>query len=504
MTAAATAAVQPLLVMRGISKSFVGAKAVAGVDLTILPGQVHAVVGENGAGKSTLMKIIAGVHQQDDGVLEVDGRPVHLRSPRDARRLGIGMVYQELSLVPELSVAENISLGRTPRRRGLIDRRAMGEIAREVLARLGAEIDPWDRVGNLSVSQQQLVEICKVYASDPRIVVFDEPTSSLTEHEATALLGVIRRMRDLGTAVIYISHRLHEVMAVADQVTVMRDGQRIDSLPVEGLTPTHVIKLMVGRDLGDEYPKRRVPIGDVVLSVSGLTREGAFRDITFDVRAGEIVGLAGLVGAGRTEVARAIFGLDPADAGEVKVLGKPVERNDARAAVQAGIAYVPEDRKTHGVVGGLPIRENLSLAVLQRLSTASVIRRASERELAGRYIDRLGVTPAEPERRTLTLSGGNQQKVVVGKWLASEPRVLILDEPTRGVDVGAKADIHWIVGDLVASGVAILMISSELPEILAVSDRIVVLHKGAVTAALEAATATEESVMHAATGVAAG
>lgn len=500
---AATVSAQPVLDMHGISKSFAGVKAVSGVDLVVYPGQVHAVVGENGAGKSTLMKIIAGVFQQDDGVLEVDGQPMRLRSPRDARRLGVGMVYQELNLVPDMSVAENISLGRTPRRRGLVDRRAMGEIARDVLGRLGAEIDPWDRVRDLSVSQQQLVEICKVYAADPRIVVLDEPTSSLTEHEATALLGVVRRMRDLGTAIIYISHRLHEVMAIADRVTVMRDGHRIDSLPIEGLTPTQIIKLMVGRDLGGEYPKRRVPIGDVVLSVRGLTRAGAFSDITFDVRAGEIVGLAGLIGAGRTEVARAIFGLDRADSGEVTVIGKPVARSDVQAAVRAGIAYVPEDRKTHGVVGGLTIRENLSLAVLRRVSSAGVIRRAAERELAARYIARLGVAPAEPERRVITLSGGNQQKVVVGKWLATEPTVLILDEPTRGVDVGAKADIHRIIGDLVANGVAILMISSELPEILAVSDRIVVLHKGTATAVLEAATATEESVMHAATGVAA-
>jgi ABC-type sugar transport system ATPase subunit len=490
----------PVLQMTGISKTFPGVKALTDVHLTVTAGQVHAIVGENGAGKSTLMKILAGVHPQDSGTVSVGGTEVRLSSPRDAQRLGIGMVYQELNLVPDLTVAENISLGRIPKKRGLVDRKRMQEIAVEVLGDLEANIDWWQRVGTLTVSQQQLVEICKVYASGPRIIVLDEPTSSLSEHEAQVLFAVIRRMQERGIAVIYISHRLREVVDIADQVTVLRDGRFIESLQADGLTPQRMIRLMVGRDLADVFPKQQVEVGDVVLAVRGLSREGAFRDVNLDVRRGEIVGLAGLVGSGRTEVARAIFGLDKADSGEVRVHGRAVTVRSPRDAVESGIAYVPEDRKLHGIVPALPIRDNLTLPILSRISRAGVIGRRVERALAQQYVQRLGVSPARPERRIDTLSGGNQQKVVLGKWLATEPEILILDEPTRGVDVGAKADIHHIIGDLAARGVGILMISSELPEVLAVSDRVYVLHEGTVSAELTRAEATEEMIMHAATG----
>lgn len=487
------------LTMRGISKSFPGIRALTDVDLAVAAGEVHAIVGENGAGKSTLMKILAGVHQPDEGTIEIDGVETVIDDPVDARRRGIGMVYQELNLVPDLSVAENILLGSTPARFGLVDRRTLRSRARAVLDDLDARIDPDELVGSLTVSQQQIVEIAKVYAARPRIVVLDEPTSSLSEHEAQALFRIIGRMTDAGVAVIYISHRLREVLEISHRVTVLRDGQLVESRSTEGITAGEMIRLMVGRDLTEVFPKREVAIGEVVLSVSGLARAGAFSNISFTVRAGEIVGMAGLVGAGRTEVARAIFGLDRADAGTVEVDGVRVSIDGPRDAVRAGIAYVPEDRKRDGIIPQLSIKDNISLAVLDSVSTGGWIRRGRERELAQQKATELSVSPPTIAPRVDTLSGGNQQKTVFAKWLASAPRILILDEPTRGVDVGAKSDIHTIIGDLVAAGTAILLISSELPEVLAVSDRIVVLHEGRQAAELPRGT-SEQEVMHAATG----
>ncbi|MGV9769096.1 sugar ABC transporter ATP-binding protein [Microbacterium sp. NPDC003461] len=486
--------------MRGIGKSFPGIRALSDVELEVHPGEVHAIVGENGAGKSTLMKILAGIYQPDDGTISLDGEEVHLAGPIDARRRGIGMVYQELNLVPDLTVAENISLGRTPARGGFVDARTLLSRAQQVLDDLDAHVDPLQLVGSLTVSQQQIVEIAKAYASEPRIMVLDEPTSSLSEHEAQSLFRVVRRMKANGVAVIYISHRLREVLDLADRVTVLRDGRHIETRDVAGMTPNDMIRSMVGRDLTDVFPKREVPIGDVVLEVRGLSRAGVFEDVSLTARAGEIVGLAGLVGAGRTEVARAIFGLDPHDAGTVRVGGVQVIASDPRGAVGAGIAYVPEDRKRDGIAPQLSIRDNLCLSVLPSLSRLGWLSRRRENAVAREQVEALGVSPPLVERSVSTLSGGNQQKVVLGKWLAAKPRVLILDEPTRGVDVGAKADIHTIIGALAAAGVAIVMISSELPEVLAVSDRVYVLHEGRVTGELSRAEATEQVVMKAATG----
>ncbi len=489
----------PALRMSGITKSFPGIRALTDVALEVAAGEVHAIVGENGAGKSTLMKILAGVYQPDEGTIELQGEAVRIAGPIDARKRGIGMVYQELNLVPDLTVAENITLGGPPSRFGLVDRKALRARADEVLAELGAKVDADDLVGSLPVSQQQLVEIAKAYASSPRIVVLDEPTSSLSENEAQALFRVVQRMKDAGIAVIYISHRLREVIQLADQVTVLRDGTLVETRPAAGITAADMIRLMVGRDLTDVFPKREVPIGDVVLRVEGLTRSGVFDDVDLDVRAGEIVGLAGFVGAGRTEVARAIFGLDRADRGTISIGGVPVAVRSPRAAVDAGIAYVPEDRKRDGLVPQLSVKDNISLPVLGDVATAGWIRGGAERRLATEKATELGVSPPVIDRRVDTYSGGNQQKVVFAKWLATRPAVLILDEPTRGVDVGAKADIHTIIGELAAQGTAILMISSELPEVLAVSDRIYVLHEGRVSAELPRG-AGEQDVMHAATG----
>lgn len=486
--------------MRGISKSFPGIRALTEVNLEVFPGEVHAIVGENGAGKSTLMKILAGIYQPDAGSIELDGAQVRLSGPIDARRRGIGMVYQELNLVPDLTVAENISLGRTPSQAGFVNRRAQLDLAKRVLDELDARIDPQELVGSLTVSQQQLVEIAKAYASEPRIVVLDEPTSSLSEHEAQSLFRVVARMREAGIAVIYISHRLREVLDLADRVTVLRDGLHIETRDVAGMTPGDMIRSMVGRDLTDVFPKREVPIGEVVLEVEGASRAGAFERISLNARAGEIVGLAGLVGAGRTEVARAVFGLDALDSGTVRVAGTEQHIKSPNDGVNAGIGYVPEDRGRDGIVPQMSIRDNISLSMLRKLSRFGWVQRGRETALAKGQTEALGVSPPVIERGVSTLSGGNQQKVVLAKWLATSPKVLLLDEPTRGVDVGAKADIHTIIGELAAAGVAIVMISSELPEVLAVSDRVYVLHEGSLTAEFDRSEATEQSVMRAATG----
>ena len=486
--------------MTGISKSFPGVKALQGVNLEVRAGEVHAIVGENGAGKSTLMKILSGFYQPDEGEITILGEAVGHWSTREAHERGIGMIYQELSLVPDLSVAENISLGAMPHKGLFVDYPAMTALARTVLNELDADIDPGARVGNLPISQQQLVEIAKVVAIRPSIVVLDEPTSSLGEKETRILFDVIRRMRRSGIAIIYISHRLQEVMEIGDRVTVLRDGRYIETRKVEGVTPDEMVRLMVGRELSEMFPKLDLELGDPVLTVTGLTREGQFADVTFDVRAHEIVGLAGLVGSGRTEVARAIFGLDPVDSGEVQLKGKVVNIGNPRQAVAAGIALVPEDRKGQGIIPALSVRENFTLPVIERITNALLVFARRERSIVNEYVDRLKVSPPQIERPLNVFSGGNQQKVVLGKWLLSTPSVLILDEPTRGVDVGAKADIHEIIGEFARSGGGVLMISSELPELLAVCDRIFVLHEGRVVAEVPRTDADEETVMRAATG----
>jgi len=485
--------------MIGISKRFPGVQALSNVDLTVWPGQVHAVVGENGAGKSTLMKILAGEQRPDEGTVELFGEQVEFSTPRDAVHRGIGMVHQELTLVPSLSVSENVLLGSLPRRGGVVRWKEAHRRTTEVLAGLGVSIDPRKSVSDLSVSQSQLVEIARVYAKGPRVLVMDEPTSSLGEHETQRLFQAVRILRGKGVAVIYISHRLREVVEIADHVTVLRDGRCTGSRPTAGLGTNEMIKLMVGRDLTEVFPKTPAEIGEPILRVEGLRSDGVFEDISFEVKAGEILGLAGLIGAGRTEVARALFGLDPSD-GHVTVDGVEYSRRGPSAALAAGLAYVPEDRKADGIIASMCTRENLTLAVLDKVCTRGVVRNGADRKLAGEFVRRLDVSPPQLSTSVNSLSGGNQQKVVIGKWLASEPKVLILDEPTRGVDVGAKADIHQIIGSLAAAGTAIVLISSELQEVLAVSDRVLVMHQGRITAEFGRADFSEQAVMAAATG----
>ncbi|WP_417767774.1 sugar ABC transporter ATP-binding protein [Stappia sp.] len=486
--------------MRGISKTFPGVKALSDVSLSAEYGRVHAIVGENGAGKSTLMKILSGTYLPSAGTTEVDGVEVRMRKPADAQKLGIRMVHQELNLVPDLSVAENVYLGRMPRRRGFVDRAAMLRDTKAILEELGAAIDPKARLGDLSISQQQLVEIAKAYSAGPRIIVLDEPTSSLSEHETAALFRILRTMKAAGIAIIYISHRLKEVLEIADDVTVLRDGQLIDTRPAAGITAAEMIRLMVGREVTNVFPKTPSEIGDPVLKVVGLSDGHDFHDISFEVRAGEILGLTGLVGAGRTELARAIFGLAPVSRGRIEINGVATTITSPAAAVKAGIAYVPEDRKDSGIIPSMSVRENISLPVLRRLSHLGRVSMSADRRLAAKYTRDFAIAPPDPERRIEQLSGGNQQKAVISRWLSTGPSVLILDEPTRGVDVGAKAEIHRIIGELVAGGMAVVMISSELPEVLGVCDRVVVMRDGRAAPPVEREALSEERIMALATG----
>ncbi len=486
--------------MQGITKTFPGVKALSDVNFSVDFGRVHAIVGENGAGKSTLMKVLSGVYMPTTGTTEVDGVEVRLRKPADAQRHGIHMVHQELNLIPDLTVAENVFLGRMPRKHLLVDRQEMIRSTEAVLSELGADINPRANVGELSISQQQLVEIAKAYAADPRIIVLDEPTSSLSEHETAALFKILGKMKSAGIAIIYISHRLKEVLEIADDVTILRDGRMIDSRPADGITASEMIKLMVGREVTNVFPKTPSKIGKPVLKVENLSDGFNFEGVSFDVNAGEIVGLTGLVGAGRTEVAKTIFGLAKMTDGSIEINGKRIAINSPSAARAAGIAYVPEDRKGEGIVRTMTVRENISLAILRQLSRFGRVSMRADRDLAAKYVADFSIVPSDPERRIDLLSGGNQQKAVISKWLSAQPSVLILDEPTRGVDVGAKSEIHRIIGELVSNGMAVLMISSELPEIIGVCDRVFVMRDGRATPPLGRAELSEERIMSLATG----
>jgi ribose transport system ATP-binding protein len=486
----------PLLGLRGITKAFPGVQALKGVDLDVGAGEVHAVVGENGAGKSTLMKIVAGVYAADAGAVLLDGQPTDVDSPRRALERGISMIHQELNLVPNLSVAENVFLGRAPTRGGLVDWRRLDADADALATRLGISLDVRARVEHLSVARQQMVEIAKALSLDARVIIMDEPTSALTDRETEALFGIIARLKAHGVAVVYISHRLDEIFRVADRVTVLRDGQLVGTLPISEASPTRLIGMMVGRELTTLFPKEPVEIGEPVLEVRGLRRAGVLEDISFVLRRREILGLAGLVGAGRTELVRALFGADPLDAGEILIGGKRVRIRSPRDAIRLGIGFVTEDRKLQGLVLGMTVRENVSLASLRRIvRLGALLDLGRERRLAVDLVDRLGVRTPSVEQEVANLSGGNQQKLVVAKWLATGPRILILDEPTRGIDVGAKAEVHALMSRLAGEGVSILMISSELPEILGMSDRILVMRQGRISGEFSREQASQEAIL---------
>lgn len=494
--------IRPALQMRGISKRYPGVTALDNVSLEVAHGEVHALLGENGAGKSTLIKILAGAERADAGEILLEGRPVAIDSPERALEKGIGIIYQEFNLVPHLTVAENLFLGREPASAvpGFISFRRLYASARAALDALKVPIDPQARVGDLSVAQQQMVEIAKATSRPLRVLAMDEPSSALTDHELRNLFALIVSLVAKGVGVIYISHRLEEVFEIADRVTVLRDGHNVGTRPVAATNRDELIRMMVGRELKESIPKRPARVGDPVLEVRGLTRAGAFRDISFTVRAGEIVGIGGLVGAGRTEVARALFGADPVDAGEIVLDGRPVRLRSPRDAIRLGIGLVPEDRKELGLILNRVVRENISLANLDALTTLGFIRIKHERAIAQEYIRGLSIRTPSAEQQTRLLSGGNQQKVVLAKWLFTRSRLLIFDEPTRGVDVGAKTEIYELMNRLAERGVALIMISSELPELLGMSDRILVMHEGRLAGELSRAEATQERVMQLATG----
>jgi len=491
----------PRLVLEGATKRFGAVRALEDGSITLYPGEAHALLGENGAGKSTLVKILGGVHRPDGGTLTVEGEPAAFSGPAAARDAGISIIYQEPSLFPDLTVAENIFMGRQPLGRARrIDRAAMNDAAAGIFAQLGVELDPRRPARGLSVADQQIVEIAKALSFNAGVLVMDEPTAALTAVEADRLFEVIRTLRSRGAAVLFISHRLEEVFASCQRVTVMRDGRFVRTAPIEEASVDDVIRSMVGRELAALFPKTETAPGRVVLEVDSLSSEGEFEDVSFTVRAGEIVALAGLVGAGRTEVARAVFGVDRRSAGTVRLDGALLPPGDPLAAMAAGVALVPEDRRQQGLVMDMGIDQNTALASLSRLRRRGLIRRADEGALAADWAGRLQVKYGRLRDAAATLSGGNQQKVVLGKWLARAPKLLIVDEPTRGIDVGTKAEVHRILDGLCAQGTAVLMISSELPEVLAMADRVIVLREGRVTAELSRAQADEQTVMRAATG----
>lgn len=492
----------PALEMRHISKQYPGVRALDDVSLTVYPGEVHALLGENGAGKSTLMKILAGAQPRDSGEILLYGQPVVIDSPHRAMELGIAIIYQEFNLVPYLSAGENIFLGREPRAAlpGFVDFKALYRTAQEILDRLGVRIDARTPVNQLSVAQQQMVEIAKAASQRARILVMDEPSATLTDHELQALFQLIRQLRDEGVSILYISHRLEEIFEICDRATILRDGRWIATRAVSDLTREEIIRLMVGRELKEAIPKVVVEPGPPALAVKHLNRAGVLHDVSLHVCKGEIVGLAGLVGAGRTETARAIFGADPIDSGTIEVFGQPVIIRSPQDAIRHGIGLVTEDRKQQGLVLGMAVRENTTLANLSALSSLGFIRRNVERQVAERYRENLAIKTPSIEQTVQNLSGGNQQKVVLAKWLFTGSKILIFDEPTRGIDVGAKSEIYRLMNELAAQGVAILMISSELPEVLGMSDRILVMHEGRIAGELSRAEATQEKIMHLATG----
>jgi rhamnose transport system ATP-binding protein len=492
----------PLISLRDVDKSFGAVAALTGVHLDLYAGEAHALVGENGAGKSTLVKLLAGVHGPDAGTVTVDGAPVTFGGPADARAAGIAVIYQEPTLFPDLSVAENIFVGRQPMRaKGRrIDPSAMRRRAEELFGQLGVHLDPDRPARGLSIADQQLVEIAKALSFDARVLVMDEPTAALSGVEVERLFSVVRSLRDAGTAVLFISHRLDEVFALCQRITVMRDGAWVSTDPIGDVTVDQVVRRMVGREVSSLYPRVDKTPGEVLLDVDGLTSHGVFSEISFQVRAGEIVALAGLVGAGRSEVIRAIFGIDRYDRGRVCVAGTPLPRRRPAAAIAAGVALVPEDRRQQGLVMELSVERNTTLARRWSLSRLGLLWTGTERDDARTWTRRLFVKANALTDPVSTLSGGNQQKVVLAKWLSTSPRVLLVDEPTRGIDVGTKAEVHQLLSDLASRGVAVLMVSSELPEVLGMADRIVVMHEGRLVATVDRGDATEESVMFAATG----
>jgi ABC-type sugar transport system ATPase subunit len=488
---------------RSITKTFGGITALKNVTLAIERGECHGLVGENGAGKSTLGKVLAGIHKPNRGEIFIDGVRHVFATPRDAMNAGVAMVHQELAFCPDLSVAENLCLGHYPRRFGLVlDRAEMARRAEKLLGAIGVKINIWQNMRDLSTAQEQLVQIAAAIGTDPRILVFDEPTSSLSESEAQSLFALIEKMKTRGITMIYVSHRMPELFRLCDRISVLRDGQFVGSLRRQDMTPDAVVRMMIGRSIEEYFPQPfSAESRDLTLQVRNLTSPGRFHDISFDIRAGEIVGFAGLVGSGRSEVAKAIFGLDPDVTGEVMLAGKPLPLRSVKTSMRSGIGLVPEDRKRQGCIVGMPCRANISLALLDRLRKAGLLDRKQEKAIATQYLVQLRVKAASIEAPVNSLSGGNQQKIVLAKWLARGGKLLIVDEPTRGVDVGAKAAIHALIDDLARQGLAVMLISSELPEVLNLSVRVLVMREGRLVGELSREQASQEALLRLMAGV---
>lgn len=487
----------PILLMEHISKSFPGVRALGDVSFQVEKGEIHALVGENGAGKSTLMKILTGAIPRDSGTIYLRGQATEIDSPGRAQALGISMIHQELALIPYLNVGQNIYLGREPRGAlpGLIAWSTLYDEAREQLARLNIDIDPSTLVASLSIAQRQMVEIAKALSLNADIIVMDEPTSALSERETETLFSLMRSLKEQGVTIIFISHRIEEVFAIADRVTVLRDGQLVGVAPISEVDMGQVVRMMVGRELGEMYPKEEVARQEVVLRVKGLSRGHDLWDIDLELYSGEILGLAGLVGAGRTLLARALFGIDPVDKGEIWIDSRPVRLDSPQKAIALGMGFVPEERTAQGLFLGMAVRQNITISALGKISRLGFVNFRQAVGLAQEYVQRLNIRTPSLRQRVRNLSGGNQQKVVLAKWLSLNPKVLILDEPTRGIDVGAKAEIHALMSQLAKQGMGIIMISSELPEILGISDRIMVMHEGRIVAEFQRDEASQDEIM---------
>ena len=485
-----------VLQMKGVKKYFPGVKALDGVDFELHKGEIHALLGENGAGKSTLIKILTGIYSMTEGSIHIKGEEVHMKSVKDARECRIAAIHQEICLVPYISVARNVYLGRELKTKlGLMDDKTMEEETQKLLDRLGMDIDASKEVRQYSIAQQQLIEIAKALALDAEILLMDEPTSSLTEKEVVKLFETIRRLKENGTSIIYISHRMDELFQLSDRVTVLRDGQYIGTYVTAETTREELVAAMVGRQLTEFYVKDSVPQSEVFMEVKNLTRSGVFNDVSFTLRKGEILGVSGMVGAGRSEVARAIVGIDPKDGGQVLLEGKQLSIQKPKDAIDAGIVLIPENRKEEGLVLENSVRFNTTLAVLKDFIRGVIWNRKKEEEIVAEHVNSLKIRTPHFEQLILNLSGGNQQKVVIAKWLATEPKVLIMDEPTRGVDVGAKAEIYTIMNTLAKQGISIIMISSDLPEIINMSDRVLVMREGNLAAILEKDQIGQEQIM---------
>ncbi|MEH6943346.1 sugar ABC transporter ATP-binding protein [Bacillus sp. JJ722] len=489
------------ITMKGIHKSFGTNQVLTGVDFELLPGEVHALMGENGAGKSTMMNVLTGLHKRDQGTIEINGVEKYFSNPKEAEKNGIAFIHQELHVWPEMTVLENLFIGKELKSKfGLLKTKEMKALAEEQFKKLSVTISLDQLAGKCSVGEQQMIEIAKALMTNAEVIIMDEPTAALTEREIVKLFEVINSLKSKGVSIVYISHRMEEIFSICDRITVMRDGKTVDTKPIPETNFDEVVKKMVGRELKDRFPNRDVKIGDTVLEVKGLAQTGKFEDVNFSVRSGEVIGFSGLMGAGRTEIMRTIFGLDRKSAGEIYINGKQVNIKSPSQAVNLGIGFITEDRKDEGLVLDFSIRENMALPNLKSFAPKVIIDQKTENDFVNLLIKRLSIKTQSAETKAGNLSGGNQQKIVIAKWIGIGPKVLILDEPTRGVDVGAKREIYQLMNELTERGVAIIMVSSELPEILGMSDRILVVHEGRIAGELMKADATQEKIMTLATG----